>query len=82
MSYSDDVMMSLSNRLRDLSDKMYHIKKFNENIGILKDLNEILKRDIALREREYAIKLIELNKRGIKEEEIEATVLKLNKKGL
>jgi hypothetical protein len=44
--------------------------------------NELLKMDIALREREYAIKLFELEKMGIKEGQIDSTVQRLRRKGL
>jgi len=82
MSFETDAMQILSNSIRALNDKMYHLKKFNDNIGVLKDLNELLKRDIELREREYAVRIIELGKKGINEKEVEETVLRLKKKGL
>ena len=82
MSFETDVMQGLSNSIRALNDKMYHLKQFNGNIDVLKDLNELLKRDIELREREYAVRLIELGKKGINEKEVEETVLRLKKKGL
>lgn len=69
MSYTDDVMQSLVYRLRDL----------NKNMPILAKLNELLEKDIALREKEYELKLYELSKSGITEEQIHQTVLRLKK---
>lgn len=69
MSYSDDVMQSLVYRLRD----------FNNNMPTMKKLCELLEKDIALREKEYELRLYELSKRGITEEEIHQAVLRLKK---
>jgi|LSQX01.2.fsa_nt_gb hypothetical protein len=53
MSYSDDVMRSLTYRLRDLYDNLY----------VLKDLTTVIKLDIELRQKELALREKEL---GIK----------------
>ncbi len=55
------------------------INEYNNNMRIH---NELLKLDIALREREYAIKLFELEKMGIKESQIDSTVARIRRKGL
>jgi hypothetical protein len=55
------------------------LKELNEN---LTNFNDLMKRDIELRRREYAIKLFEMERYGIKEKQIEATALRLEKKGL
>lgn len=60
MPCNDNVLKELASNIKTLNDRMPY----------LKDLNELLLHDIRLREREYALRLFELKKQGIREETV------------